>query len=271
MNGARRFRGPPGGDRTRPRSRAARAAPARRAAGARRAGYRLGVDVGGTFTDLLLLDEKRVAHVHGQGALDARRFLDRRARTASRKICRDAGHRPARHRRRHAWHDGRDQHRADQRRRARRAGHDQGISRRAPDRAVLCSRRSRRLGDLQQAAAAGAAGDDDRGERAHRRGRRVLIPLDEIALRRDLAALAGKGIEALTVSLFNAYVDGKHERRIAEIAARSHAQYSGVDLLGRHPGDVRIRAHRDDGRQFLHPAGRLEIHPQSRGANCDAR
>src|SRR4029079_4246850 len=47
----------------------------------------------------------------------------------------------------------------------------------------------------------------------------VLIPLDEKALRRDLTELAGKGIEALTVSLFNAYVDGKHERRIAEIAA----------------------------------------------------
>ena len=46
----------------------------------------------------------------------------------------------------------------------------------------------------------------------------VLIPLDEQALRRDLLALSRKGIEALTVSLFNAYVDGKHERRIAEIA-----------------------------------------------------
>ena len=48
---------------------------------------------------------------------------------------------------------------------------------------------------------------------------KVLIPLDEAALRRDLKDLARKGIEALTVSLFNAYVDGRHERRIAEIAA----------------------------------------------------
>ncbi len=36
--------------------------------------------------------------------------------------------------------------------------------------------------------------------------------------RRDLRGLSEKGVEALTVSLFNAYVDGKHERRIAEIA-----------------------------------------------------
>ena len=48
---------------------------------------------------------------------------------------------------------------------------------------------------------------------------KVLIPLDEAALRRDLVDLSHKGIEALTVSLFNAYVDGRHERRIAEIAA----------------------------------------------------
>ena len=34
-------------------------------------GYRLGVDVGGTFTDLLLLDEKRARAVHGEGAFDA--------------------------------------------------------------------------------------------------------------------------------------------------------------------------------------------------------
>jgi len=41
----------------------------------------------------------------------------------------------------------------------------------------------------------------------------VLIPLDEAALRRDLRELSEKGVEALTVSLFNAYVDGRHSRR----------------------------------------------------------
>ena len=42
---------------------------------------------------------------------------------------------------------------------------------------------------------------------------KVLTPLDEAALRRDLKDLSRKGIEALTVSLFNAYVDGRHSRR----------------------------------------------------------
>ena len=89
----------------------------------------------------------------------------------------------------------------------------------------------------------------------------VLIPLDEAALRRDLAKhLSRKGIEALTVSLFNAYVDGRHERRIAEIAREVMPIDPGVDIVGRHPRNVRIRADGDDGRQFLHSPGRLEIH-----------
>ncbi|MEM7568030.1 MAG: hydantoinase/oxoprolinase family protein, partial [Pseudomonadota bacterium] len=46
----------------------------------------------------------------------------------------------------------------------------------------------------------------------------VLVPLDEAALRRDLETLLRSGIEALTVALFNAYVNDAHERRIAEIA-----------------------------------------------------
>ena len=54
-------------------------------------------------------------------------------------------------------------------RRARRPRHDQGLPRRAADRALLCARRPRRLGDLQQAAAARAARIDDRGRGAHRR------------------------------------------------------------------------------------------------------
>jgi len=46
----------------------------------------------------------------------------------------------------------------------------------------------------------------------------VLVPLDEDALREDLRTLLDSGIEALTVALFNSYVDDVHERRVAEIA-----------------------------------------------------
>ncbi|MEM0909229.1 MAG: hydantoinase/oxoprolinase N-terminal domain-containing protein, partial [Pseudomonadota bacterium] len=47
----------------------------------------------------------------------------------------------------------------------------------------------------------------------------VLVSLDEAAMRRDLKALFDKGIEALTIALFNAYTNDAHERRIAAIAA----------------------------------------------------
>ena len=44
-------------------------------------------------------------------------------------------------------------------------------------------------------------------------------PLDEDAVRAALRKLKAQGIEALTVSLMNAYMNGAHEKRIGEIAA----------------------------------------------------
>ncbi|MBT5917539.1 MAG: hydantoinase/oxoprolinase family protein, partial [Alphaproteobacteria bacterium] len=46
----------------------------------------------------------------------------------------------------------------------------------------------------------------------------TVDPLNEQKLRTDLADLAKHGIEALTVSLMNSYTNGAHERRIREIA-----------------------------------------------------
>ena len=54
-------------------------------------------------------------------------------------------------------------------------------------------------------------------ERMDAKGK-VLVKLDEAAIRRDLKVLLGSGIEALTIALFNSYVNDAHERRIAEIA-----------------------------------------------------
>ncbi len=45
-------------------------------------------------------------------------------------------------------------------------------------------------------------------------------PLEEDAVRAALKKLKGQGIEALTVSLINAYVNGAHEARIGAIAAQ---------------------------------------------------
>ncbi len=54
-------------------------------------------------------------------------------------------------------------------------------------------------------------------ERLGARGE-VVKPLDEESLRERLTTLAGRGIEALTVCLIHAYANGAHERRIREIA-----------------------------------------------------
>ncbi|KQP46246.1 hydantoinase/oxoprolinase family protein [Pseudorhodoferax sp. Leaf274] len=48
---------------------------------------------------------------------------------------------------------------------------------------------------------------------------RELRPLDDADIRAQLQALRSRGIEALTISLMNAYVNGAHERRVAELAA----------------------------------------------------
>jgi N-methylhydantoinase A len=54
-------------------------------------------------------------------------------------------------------------------------------------------------------------------ERVGPRGE-VIETLDEAGLRAKLSRLAAKGVEALTVSLFNAYANGAHERQVQAIA-----------------------------------------------------
>ena len=52
----------------------------------------------------------------------------------------------------------------------------------------------------------------------------VVLALDEDALREDLTALRDRGgVEALTICLINAYINPVHERRVAEIAAEIFA------------------------------------------------
>ena len=47
----------------------------------------------------------------------------------------------------------------------------------------------------------------------------VVRPLDEDDVRRQLQKLAGRGVQALAVSLINSFADPAHEKRIAAIAA----------------------------------------------------
>ncbi|KAI0177101.1 hydantoin utilization protein-like protein A [Pestalotiopsis sp. NC0098] len=46
---------------------------------------------------------------------------------------------------------------------------------------------------------------------------KVAIPFDEAALRRDLADLKRQGPEAITISLLNSYVNDEHERAVARV------------------------------------------------------
>lgn len=48
---------------------------------------------------------------------------------------------------------------------------------------------------------------------------REVRPLDEGNVRQQLGLLKANGVEAITVSLINAYVNGAHEKRIGELAA----------------------------------------------------
>ncbi len=52
-------------------------------------------------------------------------------------------------------------------------------------------------------------------------------PLDEAALRLDIHRLGDERIEALTISFLNAYVDGRHERLAREIA---HEELPGIQV-----------------------------------------
>ncbi|MFB4311225.1 hydantoinase/oxoprolinase family protein [Actinomadura sp. GTD37] len=181
-------------------------------------GYRLGVDVGGTFTDVLLVDEETgVSH---------------RAKTAStpadqsegvlngiRKVCRDAGIELTEVA--HVLHGTTVATNAILQGRGARVGlvTTQGF------RQVLQIARSYVPGGLagwiiwpKPEPLARLEHTVEIPGRITADGS-VVTPLDEERARAELRRLAGAGIEALTVSLINSYANDAHERRVAELAA----------------------------------------------------
>jgi len=189
------------------------------AASAKRAasGYRLGVDVGGTFTDLLLLDEKRsrlftakVPSTPQDSSIGVLNGIE--------KICREAGIDPT------EIDDVMHGTTVATNTVLTKSGAKVGLVTTKGFRDVLQIARSFVPGGLggwviynKPPPLAPLELTIEAHERIAANGS-VLVPLDEAQLRRDLTELGQKGIEALTVSLFNAYVEGRHERRIAEIA-----------------------------------------------------
>lgn len=179
--------------------------------------YRLGVDVGGTFTDLLLINESSgetfSAKVPSTPADSSIGVLNGIA-----KICEQNGIAPE-----HITHvmhgttvatntvlEGK--------------GARVGLVTTAGYRNVLQIARSFVPGGLggwviynKRALMAPLELTIEADERLDARGE-VVKPLDEAALTKSLTALKAKNIEALTVCLVNAYANGKHELRVREIA-----------------------------------------------------
>ncbi|MEM8728446.1 MAG: hydantoinase/oxoprolinase family protein [Pseudomonadota bacterium] len=180
-------------------------------------GLRLGVDVGGTFTDLLLLDERNgrtfMAKVPSTPEDSSQGVLN-----GIEKICKTAGINPTditevMHGTTVATNTVLTS-----------SGALVGLVTTKGYKDVLQIARSYVPGGLggwviwnKTAPLAPLEYTIEADERMDAQGN-VLTALDETALRKDLSVLLNSGIEALTVALFNGYTNDSHERRIAQIA-----------------------------------------------------
>lgn len=179
--------------------------------------YRLGVDVGGTFTDLLLINDETgasfTAKVPSTPSDPSEAVLN-----GIEKICRTSGV-DAREIR-YVMHGTTVATNAILTRR----GAKVGLVTTAGYKQVLHIARSFVPGGLggwvtfnKRELLAPLELTVEADERVGAKGD-VVTPLDEDALRADLTALAKKGIEALTISLINAYANDVHEQAVLRIA-----------------------------------------------------
>jgi N-methylhydantoinase A len=179
--------------------------------------YRLGVDVGGTFTDLLLIDEAS-GETYSAKVPSTPKDSSLGVLNGIAKLCEQNGIQPQAIT--HVMHgttvatntvlEGK--------------GARVGLVTTAGYRHVLQIARSFVPGGLggwvtynKRALMAPLELTIEADERLDTRGE-VVKPLDEAALTQALAVLKTKNIEALTVSLVNAYANGRHEQRVREIA-----------------------------------------------------
>ena len=179
--------------------------------------FRLGVDVGGTFTDLLLIDERSGA-IHTAKVPSTPDDSSRGVLQGVQRVCARAGISPREIT--HLMHGttvatntvltG--------------TGARVGLVTTAGYRQVLQIARSFVPGGLggwviyqKSPPMAPLELTIEADERIGARGD-VVRELDEVSLLRDLAALLDSDIEALTVSLINSFANDTHERRVAELA-----------------------------------------------------
>ena len=108
---------------------------------------------------------------------------------------------------------------------------------------------------------------DTRGipERMNARGE-VVRPLDVAKATALIDDLCSSGIEALTISLMHAYANPEHERQLREIVAKRYRRYSRVAFV-RHPAGVpRIRSRHHYRHERLRPADHEELSLAHRGS-----
>lgn len=179
--------------------------------------YRLGVDVGGTFTDLLLINEQNgeifIAKVPSTPHDSSVGVLNGIA-----KICDNAGIDPGKiHHIMHGTTVATNTVLTG-------SGARVGLVTTKGYRQVLQIARSLVPGGLggwviynKSLPMAPLALTIEADERVGAGGE-VVRKLDEAKLRRDLKALSKKGIEALTISLINSFANPEHEQRVGKIA-----------------------------------------------------
>ena len=179
--------------------------------------YRLGVDVGGTFTDLLLMDESSgntfQAKVHstpGDSSVGVFQGIER--------VCSAAGVSPRQ---------------ISQIMHGTTVGTNAVLQGQGAKLGLVTTKGYRQVLQIERAFVPGGLAafivwnmpdpivdlelTVEADERMSVRGE-VVHPLDENGVRKELNYLKVRGIEALTVSLINSYANGAHERRIREIA-----------------------------------------------------
>lgn len=180
--------------------------------------YRLGVDVGGTFTDLLLFNEES-GETHRAKTPSTPEDPSVGVLTGIDKVCGIAGIEPSALR--HIMHGTTVATNAVLEKKGARVG-------------LLVTRGYRQVLQIARSyVPGGLAGwivwpkpeplaplelTREISERLAATGE-VLTPLDEEAVEAAVHDLRALGVEALTISFINAYVDGSHEERAAKLAA----------------------------------------------------
>ena len=154
-----------------------------------------------------------------------------------------------------ARHHGRDQRDPHRQGRPRGPRHHRGLRADAADRPLLRAGHPRRLDHLAQARAAGAAGADRGGPRAHQRPGRGRPRAEGGRSAREARPPQGAGHRGA-----DRLPDERLCRRRARGAdprdrARGDARRPGLDLVRGPAGDVRVRARDHHGRQLLRGAG----------------